>query len=223
MLLGHLGVALGAKRWGQDVSLGTLVLAAFWADLLWPILVFAGVERVGIEPGITAFNDVAFLHYPWSHSLLLVIFSGVALGGIYYGYGERARGAVLVGAVVASHWFLDFLVHVPDLPLWPGGPVVGLGLWNSLPATLLLEFGILAVGLTLYLRLTTGTDPVGEWGPWAIAALLAVVFLASSFGPTPGDGSVVAASALALWVLVPLAHWIDAHRVVGKPAHVRFT
>lgn len=223
MLLGHLGVALGAKRWGEDVSLGTLVLAAFWADLVWPLFVFAGIERVAVDPGITAFNDVAFLHFPWSHSFLLALFWGAALGGVYYGWRQHARGAVLVGALVVSHWLLDLLVHVPDLPLWPGGPVVGVGLWNSLPATLALEFGLLAVGLALYLRLTTGTDRVGEWGPWALAGLLAVVFLASSFGPTPGDATTVVASALALWVLVPLAHWIDDHRVVGKPAHVRFT
>ena len=38
-----------------------------------------------------------------------------------------------------SHWVLDFAVHRPDLPLWPAGPKVGLGLWNSIPGTFIVE------------------------------------------------------------------------------------
>ena len=46
-----------------------------------------------------------------------------------------------------SHWILDFLVHRPDLPLWPGRPKVGLGLWNSWIAEVVIEVGIFAAGL----------------------------------------------------------------------------
>jgi hypothetical protein len=42
MILGHYGVALAAKRIAKRTSLGTLIFAAQWADLLWPILLLTG-------------------------------------------------------------------------------------------------------------------------------------------------------------------------------------
>jgi hypothetical protein len=45
-----------------------------------------------------------------------------------------------MGAAVLSHWVLDLMVHVPELPL--GGETaakVGLGLWNVMPPSLMLE------------------------------------------------------------------------------------
>lgn len=62
MLLDHLGRALAARRWTEGRALGALVLAARWADLLWPLLVFAGVERVAIESGLTAFSALDLAH-----------------------------------------------------------------------------------------------------------------------------------------------------------------
>ena len=54
-----------------------------------------------------------------------------------------------------SHWLLDLVVHRPDLPFYPGpSPKVGLGLWHSLPGTLVVELGLLAVGLWV-----TGAPP----------------------------------------------------------------
>jgi len=40
-------------------------------DLLWPPFLALGWERVGIEPGATAYTLLAFEHYPWSHGLLM--------------------------------------------------------------------------------------------------------------------------------------------------------
>ena len=212
MLLGHFGVALGVRRWSGRVSLGVLVLAAGWADLLWPLLVFAGVERVATDPGITAFNDVDFVEYPWSHSLLLGVAWGVVLGGAYYAWRRHRGEAAVVGALVTSHWPLDYVVHRPDLPVWPGGPEVGLTLWNSVVGTLAVEVGLLAAGATLYLTATIGEDRVGRVGGYAFPLLLLVVFLGTAFGPTPADGESVAVGALALWLAVPIAWWIDDHR-----------
>ncbi len=212
MFLGHFGLAFAAKRWGPGVSLAILIVATQWADLLWPVLVLAGVERVSIEPGITAVSPLEFLHYPWTHSLALAVGWGLVFAGLYYAWRRRAVEAALVGSLVPSHWLLDVVVHTPDLPVWPGGPTVGLGLWNSLPATLVVEFGLLAVGLRLYLDSTTGTNPVGRWGPHALAFLLGLVYLGLTFGPAPADSTSVAVGALALWTVVPLAHWLDSHR-----------
>lgn len=217
MFLGHFGLAMGARRWGPDISLGVLIFAAQWADLLWPLLVLAGIERVAIQPGITTVTPLDFVYYPWSHSLLAGLAWGVVIGGLYYAWKRTPRDALLVGALVPSHWLLDLVVHRPDLPLWPGGPTVGFGLWNSLVGTLVVEFGIFLVGAWLYVASTGAEDRIGAWGAPGLVVLLALVYLGTTFGPPPADATTVAGSVLALWVVVALGWWVDGHRGVPSP------
>jgi hypothetical protein len=73
MFLGHFGLAFAAKRLAPRTSLGTLGGASQWVDLVWPVLVLAGIEEVRIAPGDTAYTPLAFVHYPWTHSLLLAV------------------------------------------------------------------------------------------------------------------------------------------------------
>lgn len=215
MFLGHFALALGAKRWTPGVSLGVLVLAAQWVDLLWPLLLLAGVERVVVDPGITVVAPLDFVHYPWTHSLLMGLVWGVLAGGLYYAWRRRPREAAVVGALVPSHWVLDLVVHRPDLPVWPGGPVVGLGLWNSLAGTLAVEFGLLAGGAWLYWRATDAADRVGRLGAYGFVGLLVVGYLGTTFGPAPPDATTVASGALALWLVATLAWWVDEHRTAS--------
>src|SRR2546421_6487777 len=81
MFIGHFGVALAAKKVAPRTSLGTLVLAAQFADLLWPILLLAGVEHVEIVPGITKVSPFDFTDYPISHSLLMLFVWSLLVGG----------------------------------------------------------------------------------------------------------------------------------------------
>ena len=137
MFLGHFGVAFGAKRYAPTAGLGVLFLAAQFVDVLWPTLLLLGVERVAIVPGITTVTPLDFQHYPVSHSLAAVIGWAALLGGAYYAMFRSRRAAWVIAALVVSHWFLDLVVHRPDLPLAPGHEArLGLGLWNSLPAIL---------------------------------------------------------------------------------------
>ena len=126
MFVGHLAVALGAKSVEPRVPLAALVAASFGLDLLWPVLVFAGVEVVRVAPGITAFTPLDFVSYPWSHSLAMTVLWGVLAGAIAYLVLKNVRAAVIIGAVVVSHWVLDFVTHRPDLPLWPPGSFIGM-------------------------------------------------------------------------------------------------
>src|SRR6186997_1593750 len=121
MFIGHFGVAFAAKRPAPRVSLGTLFLAAQFIDLLWPILLLLGVERVRIAPGITTVTPLDFEYYPISHSLAAVLGWAVLVGGASFLVRRETRGALIVAALVVSHWFLDLLMHRPDLPLVPGG------------------------------------------------------------------------------------------------------
>ena len=212
MFLGHFGLALAARRLTAGRSLGAAVLAAQWADLLWPVLVLAGVERLAVEPGATAFNALDFVSYPWSHSLLALLVWGAVAGGLYYRWTGRPRDAAVVGALVPSHWLLDLVVHRSDLPVWPGGPEVGLGLWTSVAGTLVAEFGLFAAGAAVYLTATSPRNRSGSWGAYGLLLLLVGVYLVTAFGPPPADSTAVAFGALALWLVVPLAGWVDSHR-----------
>ncbi|MGB5082786.1 MAG: hypothetical protein WBO23_18825, partial [Burkholderiales bacterium] len=130
MFIGHFAVAFAAKKAAPRVSLGTLIFAAVFLDAVWPILVLLGVERFRIVPGYTAVNAFEFVHYPWSHSLLMTALWSLALALAYFGVRRDRAGALWVGIAVASHWVLDFVSHRPDLPLYPGGSArLGLSLW----------------------------------------------------------------------------------------------
>jgi membrane-bound metal-dependent hydrolase YbcI (DUF457 family) len=213
MFIGHFGVAMGLKRDAPRVSLGTLFLAAQFVDLLWPTLLLLGLETVAIAPGITTVTPLDFEHYPISHSLLTTLVWMVLFAAVYWALRRSVRGAVVCGLAVLSHWILDLVTHRPDLPLYPGGEMkVGLELWNSLPGTLLVELGLFAVGVWLYLRCTRARDRVGSYGFWALVAFLLVVYAANLFGPPPADVTAIAWVGHAQWLLVAWGYWVDRHR-----------
>lgn len=206
---------MGAKKIDPGVPLPAAVTAAFALDLLWPILLLVGVESVRVSPGDTAFTGLAFDSYPWSHSLLVVTGWG-GLGAVIGRsvYGSWRAGWVL-GALVISHWILDFITHRPDLPLWPSGPLVGLGLWNSVAATIVVEGTLLVAGIWLYLTTTSNEDGVGRWSLAGLVALTALIWVTQPWAPVPPSATAVAWGALILWLLPPWAAWIEKHRSVG--------
>lgn len=214
MFLGHYGLAFAAKRVSPPTSLGTLTLAGNLADCVWPLLLLLGVEQVRVVPGLMAASPFAFDSYPWSHSLATEAVAGLVLGVVVYFARRDLRAAAVTGCLVVSHWFLDVPFHRPDLPVWPGGPKVGLGLWNSLALTVVAESLVFGAGVFLYLRMTEPKDRVGRVALWALVVLLFGVALSSVFGPPPSSATAVGWSALSLWLLVPWTYWIDRHRRV---------
>jgi hypothetical protein len=213
MFLGHYAVAFAAKRAAPNVSLGTFAFAVEFLDELWPILLLAGVEHARLAPGRMAASHVEFVSYPISHSLLTAAGWALAIGALHFAFRRERRAAIVVGLCVLSHWFLDVPMHVADLPLWPGSSIlVGAGFWRSLPLTLVVDLGLLAVGLTIYLRSTRALDRVGRWGLWGVVALLLVVFFASVLLVPPPPPRALGITVLGLWVYVPLMAWVDRHR-----------
>lgn len=221
MFIGHYGLALGSKRLLPAVSLGALFLACQFADLLWPTLVLLGVERFTIAPGITRASPLDFQYYPYSHSLLALAAWGVLFALAYrIATGSGRRAAVMLFLLVLSHWVLDLIVHRPDLPIGPWqGAKVGLGLWNSVPGTLLVEYLLFVSGAWLYIGSTTARDRIGSMGLWALLLFLAAVEAANVFGPPPRSVAAVAWSAEAMWLLIGWGFWVDHHRVSVPVEH----
>jgi len=214
VFLGHYGAGLAAKKLTPYTSLGTLVVAVQWIDLLWPSALMLGIERVRVAPGDTVVTPLAFEYYPWTHSLAMVLVWAVVVSGAYAFFRRYPRGAWVVAGGILSHWVLDLITHRPDLPLWPpDGPRVGLGLWNSLPATLVVEFGLFFLGLYVYGRNTDATDGIGRIGLTAFAVVLPLLYLVSVFGPPPPSTEAVAIASQGQWLIVAWAMWIDRHRV----------
>ena len=112
-----------------------------------------------------------------------------------------------------SHWLLDWVVHRPDLPLYPGeAGRHGLGLWNSVATTLAIELALFVAGIYLYLRCTRALDRIGTYAFWGLMALLAVSYFGATFGPPPPSVPALAATSLAGYLMALWGWWIDRHR-----------
>ena len=213
MFIGHNAVAFAAKRVAPRTSLGVLMAAAMFVDLLWPILLLLGIEHVRIQRGATRFSPLDFYDYPWTHSLVMGIAWGVLFAVVYWALTRYGRGALVVGLCVVSHWLLDVIVHRPDLPLFPGGgPKVGLGLWNSPIATIGIESAIFAISILIYRDTVKPRDRIGSVAFWAFVLFLAAVYIASASGAPLPSVRALAYVGLAGWILPFWAGWFDRHR-----------
>ena len=229
MFIGHFALGYAAKRWAPSLSLAALFAAALFADLLWPVLVALGIEQVRIAPGITASTPLEFISYPYSHSLLTLTLFGAAFG---WAVRLRApRDAATIAAVaptapvatiapgmivfllVISHWVLDVVTHIPDLPLYPGGPKFGLGLWNFVTATLVTETVMFAAGVWIYARATAPRDRIGTWAFAGVTAFLFAGFLVNANGTPPPSVTALWVMAISLGAFTLWLSWFaDRHR-----------
>ncbi len=213
MFLGHFGAGLGAKKIDSMPSLGTLFFASQFIDLLWPILLLFGIERVIIEPGNTVFTPINFVYYPFSHGLLSVLLWGVAFGLVYYLIKKKLKTAFLLGVLVLSHWFLDLLVHRPDLPILPGSEIkAGLGIWNSVWLTVTLEVVVFAAGIFFYLKATKAKNKKGNFGLWSFIFFLLIIYTLNMFSAPPDSAQAIGLVGLSQWLLVLWGYWIDKNR-----------
>jgi len=223
MFIGHYGVALALKRVEPKVSLGTLVAAAAFVDLLWVVFVQVGWEHVYITPHALPASNFEFIDYPLSHSLVAAAVWAIVVGAIYYSWptrdtGRHFRAAVVVGLAVASHWFVDLVVHVPDLPLAGNdSPKLGLGLWRSLPATLLVELATFGLGLAIYFRYASAKHPVHPVRLALWSTLLVGLLFADLYVPPPPDFRMVFWSmVIGAPIFIALAAWADKAMVGSR-------
>jgi hypothetical protein len=216
MFLGHYGLAFALKRAEPKVSLGTWFVAVQLLDLLWGIFLLLGWEHARIVADASAVTPLEFWDYPISHSMVGALAWGIVAAACYYSWPTRDttrhwQAATLVGAAVFSHYLLDVLVHLPDLPLLGNDSAkLGLGLWRYPIATLLLELAVLGAGVAVYVAFRSKRHPVRPVRLTILVALLLATYLASIYGPPPPNTSTVAVGAIAIILIAALlAAWAD--------------
>jgi hypothetical protein len=215
MFIGHTAIAFAAKKAAPQVRFGTLLFAALFADLLFPVLILFGVEHVMPAPGITAFTPYDFYDYPISHSLVTNIAWAYIFASVFFLKYREWSGALVLAGVALSHWVLDFISHRSDMPLVPGLQMfVGLGLWNSVPWTVIVEVMMFAVGIYFYLRTTTPADKLGSIALWSFIGLQLLMYAGNIFANIPVDSRTMAMGSLLQWLFIPWAYWIDRNRFV---------
>lgn len=206
MFFGHLAVGLAAKPVAPKVSLGVLLISVTAIDTLCGVFVITGIETLDAS-GISSF--------PWSHGLFMAVVWAIVGFAVAFLLSRDRRTGILIGLLVFSHWVLDFISHPmgmgrdlpPDLPLlFEGSPKVGLGLYNSVPAALITEFGLLIAGIAIYLATTKARDRTGTWAFWL---MMLFVFLLAVPGAVP---ELSLLPTLAILLLLPFGIWVDRHR-----------
>lgn len=218
MFVGHYGVAFAARGAEKRLPLWAYFIAVQWVDILWSVLVFFGVERVHIEPGVNPSGPLVFDFYPYTHSLMAAIGWAAVAYGLYRFVFTNRKGSQVVGGIlalcVASHWFLDLVVHLPDLPLTDEHLKVGLGLWYHPMVELAVELILLFAGLGYYLFKSPEVSMARRVTLVIFCLVMTAFQLAGDFGPPPPSVKVVAVSAFILYAGFALIAWLIERKPV---------
>ena len=219
MLVGHFAVGFAAKRIEPQLSLGTTVLASMLPDLVWSICMVAGIEHVEFKKAIGAGNYFVASDIALSHSLLMDAIWAALLALAYFRLRRNLRGAWVLFAVVLSHWVLDVVAHRPDMPLAPGiHTLLGLGLWTSIPATLVVEGGMWLAAIVVYVHATRPGSWAGTYVFWIVVVLLALLWYNNIAGPPPPNPSAAGISSLIFFSLtIAWSYWMNRLRPARPP------
>ena len=214
MFAGHVGAALAIGRAERRVNAGALVFAALLLDFLLWLFILLGWESATIPADYARTHLVAFV-FPYSHGLVAAIawsaFAGACMFVLHPGsIDARRRLGLFVAAAVFSHWLLDALVHVPEMPLVGSGPAkLGLGLWQNMPLALGVEGLVLVAGFWLFVtgRQLSKARTVGL-GVLA-TLLLAFTVVGMTVAPAPPSVDAMALSSLiTVTVVSVLVGWL---------------
>jgi len=213
MFIGHYGVAFAAKPVRKPLPLWLLFIAVQWLDVCWSVLVMFGVEKLHIVKGFTEANSLDLYYMPYTHGLIGSLALSAVLGAlaILFVRDRKAAAFAVVAGAVFSHWLLDLVVHVRDLPLLGDSMKVGFGLWRHVWISLPLELAILYAGAFVYARAVPAQTRYGDVALWTYVVILTLAQLYSQFGPesaTPdGFAETALVGYLALALLAGLVDW----------------
>jgi hypothetical protein len=206
MFIGHYGVALAAKPAQKQIPLWLLFVAVQWLDVVWSVLVMLGIEKLRIVKGFTEANSMDLYYMPYTHGLIGALALSAVLGGLTVVFLRDRRVAVfsIIAGAVFSHWLLDLVVHVEDLPLIGNSMKVGFGLWRHVWLSLPLELATLMLGAVIYARALPSKTRTGVWAYWMFVGLMVTAQLYGQFGPDPASPIAEAQTALGAYAALAM-------------------
>jgi hypothetical protein len=204
VLAGHYTTAFLAKAASPATPLWTLLLAAQLVDMLWVLAILTGIEGARLDHSLAS-NPLDLYHMPFTHSLAgTLVWAAAAFAGTRSVLRLETGPALLVAAVVTSHWFLDLVVHRPDLTIAGGDARLGFALWNQPLAAYALEVVLVVASVAAAMKVCVTSEPSRR--AWlALGAGLVVMQTAASFGPAPASLTGIVLSTLALYAIVAFA------------------
>ena len=132
MFIGHYAMAFVLILLFPHVPVWVPLVGVSFPDLLWSVLIWARKEEVVIEKDKPLQKSVIFRKYPYSHSLVLTNIIALVVGGLLAAGLQNLVVLPVFVLASSSHWLLDTVVHLSDLPIlgFDGDRKVGLGLWK---------------------------------------------------------------------------------------------
>ena len=200
MFVGHYGVSFAAKPVHKPIPLWLLFVAVQWLDICWSVLVMLGVEKLRVIQGFTEGSNLDLYYMPYTHGLVGALLLSALLGGLSaLFFKDKRRVFWIVAACAFSHWLLDLVVHVSDLPLLGDGAKVGFGLWRHVAISFPLELAVLWSGALIYaLR---GFNSIRLW---IYVAALSALQAYGTFGGAPASPIAEAHTALGAYIALAL-------------------
>ena len=225
MFVGHIGVGLALKKAEPKLNLGALIFASLLLDVLLGVFILTGLEQVAVPDN---YDQLHYLHFifPYSHSLLAgVAWSTIAFGVTFSLWSEKQcrsklTAASTIFAAVMLHWICDWIEHPPQLPVsTANSKLLGLGLWDHLELALILECGLVAIGLWLYLGVAKSIGKRARWTIVGFIGILTAVAVAgqANMAVSPEPNALAISMIAQTLVVTAIAFWIDRNRVeTGK-------
>jgi hypothetical protein len=155
MFIGHYSAAFAMRAFNPSgPRLGALFVAAQAVDYGFFGLSLLGIEKSAHNPALGGIMPIDLFYMPFTHSLipatLMWAIVGALVAAALVTSAQKKAFAWGIGLVVASHWFIDLLVHRPDLGVLWETPKLGFGLWNYPVSAMALELTVLAIPLFIY-------------------------------------------------------------------------
>lgn len=220
MGIGHLAVGLALKKAETRINAGWLVFAALFSDFLLGVFVLLGIEGVFVPADFASKHYLTF-SFPFSHGLAASVLWTAVLAGLAAllrpAGVERMRAALLVAIAVFSHFLLDALTHVPELPLLGRNSYkLGLSLYDHLTVELALEVVMAVAAVLIYMK-STQAQSRRRIGLVIFTALLTLMMVGGqAMGTTASPRNAMAMT----WVLMPVilgavVFWFDRSRAAA--------
>lgn len=205
MFIGHYAVGFQLKRKYSEVPLWLLFISVQFVDIIAFLLVLLGIEKIKYNPSSNPFLRTIIEYVPFSHSLLSEVLIAVIVLLFFWKIKSKEWGIVLSVGVL-SHWFLDALVHLPDMPLFHNSLKVGLGLWQLPWTAFFLELSMLLIAgyylLNNYKR---------KKRHWILIFFLSLGFAFMFFAPeAEATAAVASIMSLSLYaIFTAMAYWSE--------------